>query len=286
MLPNSKIVVILSFSYYEGGMPGVNASRPFVDPAVRVPYTSEQHFQNVDSTMIAVKRHEPAPREPVSLTAAERERLTGTYRMSPIHRARIEADDGLRLHMSRGETETFLDTELHPRSDGRLATNIPDVHLGRRDGTDELTLAWKDTTYALEPVDSGFTLPLEHVRAGRLEEGVAGLRAARDAGMQLGTDFVEYPFTDLLENPPPAWPDSLSQEATARRALPYTRVATELAPTSWRTHADLAYLHKVLGNTQKMRAAAQRVVDLDRRRGIGFVRNTLELTVTADGRVE
>jgi hypothetical protein len=285
LLPHSKIVVYLSYAYYEGGLP--NTPRSFIEPDVRVPFTSDQHFQNVDSTMIAVRRHEPEPIPTVELPAAERQRFVGTYRMSPVHRARIEATaDGIHLHMSRGEEEPFIDSELHPLSRTRLATDLSDVGLKRRARTDGLLLATPDTAYTLAPVDSGFTLPLEHIRAGRFEAGAKGLRTAVDAGMRLGNDFTEYPLTDLLEeNPLPAWPDTLSEEEKARRALPYTKLAVELSAPSWRSWADLAMIYKVLGRIEKMRRAAQQVVDRDPRRA-GFVREYLDLTVAQDGTVQ
>jgi hypothetical protein len=83
----------------------------------------------------------------------------------------------------------------------------------------------------------------------------------------------------------PTWPDSMSETERARRALPYTRLATELAPTSWLAHFELAYVHKLLGHTDAMRRAAQRAVQRAPLDGADFVREYLDLSVTADGRV-
>jgi tetratricopeptide (TPR) repeat protein len=237
--------------------------------------------------MIVVKRHEPAPRETVSLSTPERERFTGTYRMSPIHRAEITTrGDGLHLRVDRGETMPFIDSDLYPLSSRRLATDVTDVYVERRPGEAGLMLAWKDTTYALAPVEDGFTLPLEHIQAGRLEEGAAGFRAAEAQGIKLASDLTVRPLVDLVDEQPMAsWPDSLSRQERARRALPYTRLATELAPKSWFALFELAYVHQVLGHTEAMRNAAQRAVEMSPARGARLVREYLDLTVTADGRV-
>jgi tetratricopeptide (TPR) repeat protein len=104
--------------------------------------------------------------------------------------------------------------------------------------------------------------------------------------MKLGYDFTVYPMTDLIEqNPLPAWPDTLNRTERARRALPYAQLATELAPTSWLAFFELAYVHKLLGQTEQMRQAAQRAVNYSPVRGARFVREYLDLTITKTGKV-
>jgi hypothetical protein len=287
MLPNSKITVRLSHNYHQAGMP--ETPRTHLEPDLHVPMTSDQHFENVDGTMRAVKQHEPAPRETVSLSAAERDRFTGTYRLSPVHRVTITDTAGtLHLRMDRGLGRPFIDSDLHPLSAQRLATDITDVYVNDpftgAGSEGALVLAWKDTTYTLNPVEGSFTLPVEHIRAGRLEEGAEGLRRALARGMKLGYDFTVYPMTDLIEeNPLPVWPDTLSRTEKARRALPYAQLATELAPTSWLAFFELAYVHKLLGEEAKMRQAARRAVNFSPVRGARFVREYLDVTVTDDG---
>ncbi len=286
LLPNSKITVDLSFAYYQASMPDDPRSHLGMD--MQVPLTSDQYFQNVDSVLIAVKQHEPAPRKTGSLSLVERDQFTGTYRMSPVHRAEITAEkNGLRLRVDRGEPFPFIDSELYPLSERRLATDIADVYVERRLGEAGLTLAWKDTTYTLAPVEGRFSLPLERIRAGRLDEGGGGLRSTLASGMKLGNNFTEYPLTDLVEeNPIPAWPDTLSREEKARRALPYTKLATELSPISWRSWADLAWLYKILGQRDEGRRSAQRAVTLHPTDGADFIREYLDLTVAQDGTVQ
>jgi hypothetical protein len=286
VLPNSKVTAHLSYDYNQQGMP--ESGRTHLRPDLHVPLTSDQHFQNVDSTMMAVRRHEPVPRKTVSLSAAERKLFTGTYRMSPMHRAEITTEEnGLHLRVDRGQPFPFIDTDLHPLSSRQLATDITDVHVERRPDKAGLTLAWKDTTYALEPVDSGVTLPLEHIRADRFDEGAAGFRSAKAAGLKLDTGLIMTSLTDLIdEQPLPAWPDSLSETERARRALPYTQLATELAPTSYLAFFELAYIYKLLGQDDKMRAAAQKAVRMGPIRARRYVREYLDLTVTPGGQVE
>lgn len=127
------------------------------------------------------------------------------------------------------------------------------------------------------------TLPLEHLRAGRLEQGAAGLRDALADDMLLGNDFTEYPMTGLVDNPLPVWPDTLSEEERAQRALPFARLATEFSPMSWRTYANLAGVCKTLGRTDEMRRAAQHAVRLHPIQGANFVRRYTPLRVSQDG---
>ena len=286
LLPNSKIAVYTSYAYYQGGLP--DTPRTYIEPDLRVPFTSRQHFENVDSTRLAVRTHTPEPIETVALSPEAEARFVGTYRMTPSHRARIEStSDGLLFRVTRGETEPFIESDLYPLSETRLATDMTGVTVERRPTGEGLALVTPDTSYTLAPVEPGaFTLPLEHIRANRFADGAAGLQAARDAGVRLGTDFLEYPLTDLLEeNPIPAWPDTLTQEEKARQALPYAELAAEFLPMSWRVQADLALTYQALGRPEAVRRAAQRVVDADPRRA-RFVREVLGLDVTAAGCVQ
>ncbi len=260
LLPNSKITVLLSYAYKLEGMP--DTPRTYLAPDLHVPLTSNQHFSNIDSTMIAVRNHEPVPLDTTALDAAVQERFTGTYRLSPVHIAQVtETKGGLHFRMRKGP-EPFIDTDLYPLSPTRLATDVSDAFLERTAGQQGLTLAWKDTTYALTPANPDAPSPIQKILAGRLEEGAEELRTALDAGVMLGSDFTEVPFRDLMEESLPRWPDSLSKRERAQRALPYKKLAVELAPMSWRVHAELAQVYKVLGRPDDALQALQSVRDL------------------------
>jgi hypothetical protein len=284
-LPNSKIMAELSYAYHQGGMP--DDPRPHLDVDLHVPMTSDQYFQNVDSTLIAVKEHDPDPVETVSLSSTSKTQFKGTYRISPIHRAEItDTKKGLHLRVDRGESFPFIDTQLYPQSSTYLKTDIRDVYLKRRPNDQGVMLVWKDTTYVMKPVDSEFILPLEHIKADRLDKAEEALRSILKSDLKLSNDFTDGALTDLVEeNPIPAWPDSLTKKEKAQRALPYAELATELVPMSWEGHIDVAWLNHILGNNQEMIQAAQKTVNLAPIDGADFVREYLDLEISSDGKI-
>ena len=259
LLPNSKLTVYVSHSYFPIGLPGEN--RTHLAPDLPVPLTSDQHFRNVDSTMIAIRRHEPEPRETTTLTATEQRRFVGTYRLSPLHIARVSATGGdlrlnitgtaLRVDFGEERPAVSLSTALYPVSDTRLATDVTDASLRRTPGEEGLILVWKDTSYALPSVDPDTQSPVEHIRAGRFERGAEGLRAALDGGMKVGTNTVGEPFTIRV--------DELLQRGRAEEALQFGTLAAEFWPTSWVSHADLAEACAALGREEEARRALQPV---------------------------
>ena len=259
-LLNSKITVLLSYAYKLEGMP--DTPRTYLAPDLHVPLTSDQHFSNIDSTMIAVRSHEPEPLDTIALAPAIQKQFMGAYRLSPVHVAQItETRKGLHFHMRKGP-EPFIDTGLYPLSPTRMATDISDVFLERTAGKKGLMLVWKDTTYALTPTDPDTQSPIQKILAGQLEEGVEELHATLDAGVMLGSDFTEVPFRDLVEDPPPRWPNSLSKRERAQRALPYKKLAVELAPMSWRVYAELAQVYKELDRPDDAIQTLEKVRDL------------------------
>jgi hypothetical protein len=259
LLPNSKVTVYLSDSYIAPGLP--DEPRTHLAPDLRVPLTSDQHFENVDSTMIAVRNHEPAPRDTTTLTAEERRRFVGAYRLSPLHTVRVSStSDGLdlqitgtALHVHFGEEgpAVFLDTALYPVSDTRLATDITDAFVQRTPGEDGLTLAWKDTTYALPLTDPDTQSPIEHIRTGRFERGAEGLRAAIKGGMKVSTTVTGGAFTSRV--------DELIEQDRPEEALQFGKLAVAFWPTSWLSHADLAEAYAALGRDEDALRALQPV---------------------------
>lgn len=257
LLPNSKLVGNVSYRYWQTSLPDEPRTR--LAPDVGVPLTSDQHFSDVDSAMIAVRQHESAPRETVSLTEAERASFTGTYRLSPIHRAGVtDTGDGLSFRVDRGRPESglhpFIESDLHPLSSTRLATDITDAYLERRSGSEELALVWKDSTYALMPVDSGFTLPTEDIRAGRFEQAAKRLRTAQASGFKLDS-WITSALT--------ARADTLEAKDRPIDALRYNQLAVELFPQSWRVYSSLAYNYELLGRTDEAISAYQTFRTLD-----------------------
>jgi len=277
VLPNSKLVGNVSYRYWQASLPDDPRTR--LVPDIPVPLTSGQHFSDTDSAMIAVRRHEPAPRESISLTDTERASFKGTYRLSPIHRAQvIDTGDGLRFHVERGRPESglhpFVESDLHPLSPTRLATDVTGAYLERRPGSTELTLAWKDTTYVLTPVDSAYTLPTEDLQAGRFERTAERLRAAQSSGFKLDS-WITRALTSRA--------DTLEESGSPKDALRPARLAVELFPQSHWAHSHLGYIYKALGRTEEAARAFRRVQTLDPTREETMRKELRNLTPTDEG---
>lgn len=273
-LPNSEMVVLASYAYHQASLPG--DPRTHLEPDLRVPFTSAQHYQNVDSTMIAVRRHDPEPRGTTTLTASEKDRFTGTYRLSPVHIARVREENGeLHLWIVGGEGPgAFLRSDLYPLSETRLATDVSGAFLERTRGEEILTLMWKDTTYSLSPVPAGTRAPIEHVRDGDLEREADQLRQALSSGMTLSNDLIG--FSERIE--------ALLEEGRNQDALRYAQVARELLPTSPEVHLRMAQVYQALGQDEDARRAARKVVQFSPVRGKQWVRRFLEVSIPESGR--
>jgi len=260
VLPRSRVTARISYAYYQSGLP--DDPRTHIAPTLPVPLTADQHFANDDRAMQAIRDHEAAPRETVSLSAEIRDAFIGTYRLSPVHLARVRetnaglhlqvTGEALHLRLDEAGPAVFLDSDLHAVSGTRLATDIRDTYLTRTPGDEGLALVWKDTTYALSPAAPDAVAPIEHVRAGDLDRGAAELRAAMDAGMKLGNNLIEYPFT--------------FQRGRPETVLPYAEWAAEFCPTSWRVQANLARAYARTGQKERARQALRSVRRLDVRR--------------------
>lgn len=260
VLPRSKVVAQISYAYYQSGLPDDPRTR--IAPDLPVPLTANQHFENGDRAMQAIRDHEVAPRGTGSLSDEGQDAFVGTYRLSPVHLARVRATsaglhlqvtgEALHLRLSEAGPAVFLDSDLHALSDTRLATDIRDTYLTRTPGNEELALVWKDTTYALSPVAPDAVTPIEHVRAGDIDRGAAELRAAMEAGMKLGNNLIEYPFAFRRGRP--------------EAVLPYAEWAARLCPMSWRVQANLARAYARTGQTDRARQALRTVRRLDVRR--------------------
>ena len=134
----------------------------------------------------------------------------------------------------------FLDSDLYPRSSTRLATDVTGAYVERAPGGDALTLVWKDTTYALSPVDPTTKPPLEHLRAGNFEAGANGLRTARAAGMGLDNG-LEFALTRRAV--------TLHENGDNKRALQYMQLAAELFPTSRSVRYRMGRAYQEIGRS-------------------------------------
>ena len=276
VLPNTKIMVYLSFAYYQGGFP--NSDRYYITPEINIPYTSDQHFNNDDKTLKAVLHHHPAPEQPLYDEMTYQD-ITGFYALSPIHRVEITMNKKPFIKIDRGEKEIFLESQLYPITETFFKTDIEDLTLKYNKNTSQLNLFMKGVAYELKPGNGKFTLPLEYLRQGHFEKGKKAMKKALDQGILLGNDFVEYPLTNFLNGATlPNWPPKLSTKEKAKRALPYTKLSTELMPESWRTYANLALLHQKLGNDKKVKQLAKKILRLN----VGaenFIKQNLGLSI-------
>ena len=275
ILPNTRIVVYLSYAYYEGGFPATG--RYFIEPKLKVPYTSRQHFQNQDKTMQAVLEHKADPVAPQNADPAKMDQLAGYYRLSLIHRVRIYRNNGWQLRIERGESESFVQTGLYPVSDSVYQTDLDPMQLKVNPDNGNLSLSIAGKRYPLTPTDSSFTLPLEYIRAGQLKQGSQAFFRALDAGILLGNDFVEYPLTTLYEGEGlESWPKDLSAKEQAKHALPYNELAVDMAGCSWRVHANLALIYRAMGNHRRVEKLARTILELAPNKR-GFIRSELGL---------
>jgi hypothetical protein len=268
-LPNSEIVALTSYAYHQSSLP--DDPRVHLGPDLRVPFTSEQHFQNVDSTMIVVRQHEPALRDTTALTVSEKEHFAGTYRLSPVHIVRVQEETGgLHLRIVGSEEPTaFLVSGLYPLSATTLATDVSEAFLKRKRKEEGLTLVWKDTTYALSPVPAGTKAPIEYVRDGNLEHGVEQLRRALGAGMKLSNDLLN--FSNRI--------DAFLENEKNREALSYARAARTLCPTDPEVHLRMADVYQVLDRDEDARRAARKVVQHSPVRGRQWLRQFLDIRI-------
>lgn len=150
-----------------------------------------------------------------------------------------------------------MESDLHPLSPTRLATDGTGAYLKRQPGSDEFRLAWKDTAYVLTPADVAYFVPTENVQAGRFEQTAVWLRGAQSSGFRLynwGTRALT------------ARADTLEAKNRPHDARRYNQIAVQLFPQSWVARAYLGNTYEALGRADEAARACRTVQALTPRR--------------------
>jgi tetratricopeptide (TPR) repeat protein len=191
LLPGSKLVARLASRYWPEDLPGVR--RAAIEPDLPVELLARHHFEGDDVVLAAALEHYA---EPLPAAALPGEAL-GTYLLSPHHRLRLTAtEEGARLSIEH--LGPWAETSLHPAPEGAaaqiLTTDIAAVSLDLA-RAEAPVLHWKGASFALQRVDDEQRLPIERLKDGDVEGGVAAFREAAPQ-VALGSDF-EFVFEEL-----------------------------------------------------------------------------------------
>lgn len=257
LLPRSKIVVQISTRYWEDG--GPYDRRRWIAPSapeLAVRSTHADHAAGRDPVLEAVLAHRPEPVVAAPLEAAVASELVGRYRFDPFRVLAVEEapDGGLRMEI-RGAVP-FASSDLHPvpSSGTRLATALPGVFLQPAAATDGLGLDWRGVVETLPRVREDFRLPIELLRGGRLEEGIAAYRSLAadghlpDSRTEMELNRIGY---DLLG------------EGEADAAVEVFRLQTELYPEVANSFDSLGDGYRRTGEPERAAQAYRRALEID-----------------------
>ena len=194
VLPNSKIIVRVSWRWWQQSAP--DDERRWIFPDVSVPITHGDYFSGHDRAVEAIFSYQAAPHQEVELDDGQIERYVGRYLFNPNQLLIVGRDNG-HLHMAITDFEEFVKCELYPVSVGRLATDITDVEL-RLSATDSApTIHWKGVETPLFRVAEEFLLPIQLLRAGKLDEAIKRFREDKEDGVRLDSRF-EMAMYDIV----------------------------------------------------------------------------------------
>ncbi len=193
VLPNSKLIVRLSWRYWQQSAP--EDTRRWILPDVPVSLTHRDYFDGRDPAVEAILSYQPEPIEEVALDEADRRRYVGKYLFNP-NQLLIVSDQRGRLRMTITDFEEFAASVLYPVSQTRLLSDIADVELRLEDGRDAPIVFWKGVEIGLARVPDGFMLPIQLLQAGRLDEATAAFRKNKANGVRLDARF-EFAICDV-----------------------------------------------------------------------------------------
>ena len=262
ILPNSQFTAKISPAYFPMDLP--ESGRTSLEPDIKVPFSSNQHFNNIDSAMIIVSEHRPTPLSFNKYTISDENRLLGEYILSPFHLATIYKEkDWLKLKMEgfavsfdleTKEPPLYFKTDLYQHSDTVLLTDISDVTIHINDSS-EIKLNWKGKAYHLKPISDNYKTPIEYFKEGKIDEGAEELRKLQNSGFKIGTNVTGEFFTNAV--------NILLEQDRINEALKYAQLAAQFWPHHWYSYAQLAEVHRILKNESKMLEALLRVKKLD-----------------------
>ncbi|MGH2542889.1 MAG: hypothetical protein ACRDIB_08835, partial [Ardenticatenaceae bacterium] len=137
VLPNSKIIVRLSWRYWQQSAP--EDTRRSIYPDLPVGLTHDDYFSGRDTAVEAILGYEHEPIQEFELSDAQKERFIGKYLFNP-NQALAIGRKGSGLAMSITDFEEFAASDLHPVSETRLLADIADVEVRLLAGEDAPTV--------------------------------------------------------------------------------------------------------------------------------------------------
>lgn len=267
-LPETSVIVEVVSRYWADG--GPYDRRAEIDPEIRVPFESRDHFEHGDPVLDAVVADEPAPRAAAVLDSARREEvarsLIGRYRFSPHRVLEIEASDrgpesGMIANMTIHGTGTWAQSRIYalPNAPDRFGTDIRGVFLVRESGSDGLSVEWHGTSHQMPPLSAGFRLPIEQVRAGvedpeELRRGIAAFRELAAAGALLGSRW-EFALNGVGYD--------LLRAERVEDAVAVFSLSADLFPTVANVFDSLAEARLAAGDTARAVEALHRALEID-----------------------
>lgn len=254
LLPASKVLVRISSRYWEDSLPGDR--RPWIAPDLPVPFNHDDHFSGRDPVLEAALAHRPEPLAEASLAAEDAARFSGTYRLGVHQRLTVAPGaDGSRLRLTVDDVAPFIESDLYPLAPDRLGTDIADVYLELpADGGDGLVLRYKGVENRAEPCTGACPTPIELLRQGRLEEGIAAFRRSHAAGRHLGSRF-ELAINTLAY--------SLLRDGDTAAAVALFELGAELFPHAANSFDSLGDGYRAAGRVEAARTAYRRALDID-----------------------
>ena len=186
ILPNSKIVVYLSYRYFQDSI--ADTPEPWISPDLPVAYTHHDFFSGRDPIVESILAYQPEAVEEITLAESQLVRYTGQYLFRPNQILTVQKDDG-RLVFTITDFETFAESDLYPISETRLLTDIPGVELHLSTDEQNLVFYSNGKERVLPQVSHDFMTPIALIKAGKLDEGIETFRKNDTAKPQVDTRF-------------------------------------------------------------------------------------------------
>lgn len=267
-LPNSRIRVDISSRWWEGSIPGDN--REWFYPDIPVVYTHEDFLNGRDPALNTAASYrvnekllaslpkdfqqlalagEALPTKPLSFDQSQADEITGKYLFSRMGILNItQKDSQLFLTIDdplEGNIFSVL-SELHPIGNMAFTTDINEVGISfaktSAAAAPQLHLYWGDSQRILEKLPAGYMSPLELLRAGKVADGIAAIKADK-ANFASGYSNLEGLLNSLGYR--------YLQQDKHDDAIAIFQLNTELFPNSWNVYDSLAEAFMTSGdNTQ------------------------------------
>lgn len=279
-LPNSRIRVDISSRWWEGSIPEDN--REWFYPDIPVVYTHEDYLNGRDPALNTATSYQPdekllaslpkdfkqlalagekLPTRPLPLDQAEADAITGKYLFSSMGILSItQRDSQLFLTIDdplEGNIFSVL-SELHPIGNMAFTTDINEVGISFANvsgaAAPQLHLFWGDSQRILEKLPAGYMSPLEMLRAGKITDGIAAIRADK-ANFASGYSNLERLLNDLGYQH--------LQQGQHENAIAIFQLNTELFPESWNVYDSLAESFMTSGNNTRAKEYYQKALTLN-----------------------